>query len=61
MNARVKPLIEDFADIVYAGLPKGWRKPVVDEIAAQDERTERQRDADEHPGASHTDNDWEGS
>jgi hypothetical protein len=60
MNARVKLSIEDAADIVYATLPKGWRKPVVDEIAAQDEREERRRDADEHPGASNTDNDWEG-
>lgn len=46
------------AEIAYEALPKGWRQqPVVDEIAALDEREERRRDA-EHPGASNTDNHW---
>ena len=59
MNARVKLSIEDAAAIVYAGLPRGWRTPLVDEIAAEIERAERQRDADEHPGASNDSRDWE--
>jgi hypothetical protein len=58
VNARVKLSIEDAAAIVYAGLPKHWRQPVLDEIAAQDERNERRRDA-EHPGASNGSTNWE--
>ena len=59
MNARVKLSIEDAADIVYAGLPRGWRKPLVDAIAAEIERTERRCDADEHPGFDNGSRNWE--
>ena len=47
---------ETAAEMIY---PPGWRKPVTDEIAAQDERNERRRDADEHPGASNGSRNWE--
>lgn len=57
MNAaRYYLTLTEAAAIAY---PKGWRQPVVDEIAAQDEREERRRDA-ERPAFSNTDNYWEG-